>query len=124
MTQEIIRMAREAGFAASWSEAAGEALERLVALAQAADRNKLAAWMIAQGYATGHGDTIEGLLEELEREVGFKRAELWLKRINEAVLAERKRIADIIRSDKYGIGNMCSQWTSDDVADDILKGQA
>jgi len=38
--------------------------------------------------------------------------------------AERKRIADIIRSDKYGIGNMCSQWTSDDVADDILEGQA
>ena len=36
---------------------------------------------------------------------------------------ERKRIADIIRSDKYGIGNMCSQWTSDDVADDILEGQ-
>jgi hypothetical protein len=38
--------------------------------------------------------------------------------------AERKRIADIIRSDKYGIGNMCSQWTSDDVADDILEGQS
>ena len=37
--------------------------------------------------------------------------------------AERKRIADIIRSDKYGIGNMCSQWTNDDVADDILEGQ-
>jgi hypothetical protein len=91
MTQDdIIAMAREAGFAASWSEAAGEALERLVALAQAAERNKLAAWMIAQGYATGHGETMEGLLEELEREIGFKRAELWLKRINEAVLAERE----------------------------------
>jgi hypothetical protein len=38
--------------------------------------------------------------------------------------AERKRIADIIRSDKYGIGNMCSQWTNDDVADDILEGQS
>ena len=40
-----------------------------------------------------------------------------------AAAAERKRIADIIRSDKYGIGNMCSQWTSDDVADDILEGR-
>jgi hypothetical protein len=37
---------------------------------------------------------------------------------------ERKRIADIIRSDKYGIGNMYSQWTNDDVADDILEGRA
>jgi endonuclease YncB( thermonuclease family) len=55
-----------------------------------AERNKVAAWMIAQGYATGHGDTMEGLLEELEREVGFDRAELWIKRINEAVLAERE----------------------------------
>jgi hypothetical protein len=66
---DIIRMAREAGFAASWSEAAGEALERLVALAQAADRNKLAAWMVAQGYATGHGDTMDGLLKELDWQV-------------------------------------------------------
>jgi hypothetical protein len=67
--------------------------EHFTALAQAAERNKLASWMIAQGYATGHGETMEGLLEELEREVGFKRAELWLKRINEAVLAEREACA-------------------------------
>jgi hypothetical protein len=67
--EDIIGMAREAGFAASWSEAAGEALKRLVSIAQAEERNKLAAWMIAQGYATGHGDTIEGLLEELRWQV-------------------------------------------------------
>jgi len=63
-------------------------------LIRADERNKLAAWMMAQGYATGHGDTMEGLLEELEREVGFKRAELWIKRINEAVLAEREACAE------------------------------
>jgi hypothetical protein len=39
------------------------------ALAQSAERNKLAAWMQAQGYATGHGDTIEQLLEELRWQV-------------------------------------------------------
>jgi hypothetical protein len=51
---------------------------------QAAERNKLAAWMIAQGYATGHGDTMEGLLEELrwqvsesEREACADIAENW-----------------------------------------------
>jgi hypothetical protein len=38
-------------------------------LAQAAERNKLASWMIAKGYATGHGDTMEGLLEELRWQV-------------------------------------------------------
>jgi hypothetical protein len=87
-----------------------ETLKRFAALAQAAERNKLAAWMMAQGYATGHGDTMEQLLEELEREVGFKRAELWIKRINEAVLAEREACAKIIddwpngRDDVYSIG--------------------
>ena len=33
------------------------------------DLEKLAAWMIKQGYATGHGDTIEQLLEELEWQI-------------------------------------------------------
>ena len=55
-----------------------------------AERNKVAAWMIAQDYATGHGDTTEELLKELEREISFDKAELWIKRINEAVLAERE----------------------------------
>jgi hypothetical protein len=37
--------------------------------AVAAERNKLAAWMMSQGYATGHGDSIEKLLEELEWQI-------------------------------------------------------
>jgi hypothetical protein len=67
--EDIIRMAREAGFAASWSEAAGEALERFAALVRADEREKLVVWMMAQGYATGHGETMEGLLEELRWQV-------------------------------------------------------
>jgi len=100
MTQDIIRMAREAGFKLHHNPdlydcmvASDEAIERFAALAQAAERNKLATWMIAQGYATGHGDTTEDLLEELEREIGFDKAELWIKRINDAVLAEREACA-------------------------------
>ena len=70
----IIRMAREAGFrdtttpvvalGVSW-----EQVQRFAALVAAAERNKLAAWMMSQGYATGHGDTIEDLLVELEWQV-------------------------------------------------------
>ena len=67
--EQIIRMAREAGFAYSWSEAAGEALERFAALVTAAERNKLADWMIERGYATGHGDSTAGLLKELEWQI-------------------------------------------------------
>ena len=103
---DIIAMAREASryadieFQRTWESGEGGSWqefrdERFADLAQAAERNKLASWMIEQGYATGHGDTIEGLLEELEREVGFKRAELWIKRISEAVLAEREACAKV-----------------------------
>jgi len=35
----------------------------------AAEREKLAAWMIANGYATGHGESIEDLLKELEWQI-------------------------------------------------------
>jgi hypothetical protein len=76
-------------------EDAQRELDSQYKLGMEAESNKLAAWMIAQGYATGHGETVEGLLEELEREVGFKRAELWIKRISEAVLAEREACAKV-----------------------------
>lgn len=67
--EDIIRMAREAGFAHSWSEAAGQALERFAVLVAAAERNKLAAWMIQFGFATGHGDTMEQLVDALGSEI-------------------------------------------------------
>jgi hypothetical protein len=46
-------------------EDAQRELDSQYKLGMEAERNKLASWMMAQGYATGHGDTIEGLLEEL-----------------------------------------------------------
>ena len=46
-----------------------EILSPFAALVAAAERNKLAAWMMRQGYATGHGDSIEKLLEELEWQI-------------------------------------------------------
>jgi len=37
--------------------------------AVAAEREKVAAWMIERSYATGHGDTTEDLLKELEWQI-------------------------------------------------------
>jgi hypothetical protein len=71
MTQDIIAMAREAEIP-GWCDhepLTEDHLIRFAALVAADERNKLAAWMIAKGYATGHGDTIEGLLEELRWQV-------------------------------------------------------
>ena len=76
--EQIIRMAREAGCKPfrspeHWDDvqvfATPDVLERFAALVAAAERNKLAAWMMRQGYATGHGDTVEDLLKELEWQI-------------------------------------------------------
>lgn len=48
------------------------------ALVAAAEREKVAAWMIQRSYATGHGDTTEDLLKELD----------W--QIHERIAAERE----------------------------------
>lgn len=50
------------------------------------DINKLAAWMMAQGYATGHGDAMENLLAELD----------W--QVKERVGAEREACAKLMES--------------------------
>ena len=69
--EDIIRMAREAGF--EFKDRAEPKLERFFQAAYsagaAAERKKFAAWMIQRGYATGHGDTTEDLLKELDWQV-------------------------------------------------------
>jgi hypothetical protein len=42
------------------------AIERFAALVAAHEREKVAKWMVERGYATGHGDTIEDLLTEID----------------------------------------------------------
>ena len=74
---DIIRMAQEAGLVKPshpfnpW-DASQEALERFADLVVAAEREKVAEWMMARGYSTGHGDSIEELLEELDWQITEK----------------------------------------------------
>jgi hypothetical protein len=68
MTRDnIICMAREVG---DWNGQTAEfndiGLERFAALVAAHEREKVAKWMVERSYATGHGDTIEDLLTEIE----------------------------------------------------------
>jgi hypothetical protein len=58
----------------------------------AAERNKLAAWMMARGYATGHGDSIEDLLQELDWQI----AENWTRGMVNGVEAEREACAGLV----------------------------
>ena len=78
--EDLIRMAREAGLLVigtadgseavyTWPQGITDELERFAALVAAAEREKVAAWMIQRGYATGHGETTEDLLNELDWQV-------------------------------------------------------
>jgi len=67
--EDITRMAREAGYGWSMADMHFPALERFAALVAAAERERVARWQIGSGYSTGHGETIEDLLVELEWQV-------------------------------------------------------
>jgi hypothetical protein len=73
--EAVIRMAREAGFEVYGTDVWitdgwwTEELERFASLVAASERNKLAAWMIQFGFATGHGDTMEQLVDALGSEI-------------------------------------------------------
>jgi hypothetical protein len=41
------------------------------------DKERLAIWMIDHGFATGHGDTLDDLLHELEWQVKELKDQLW-----------------------------------------------
>jgi hypothetical protein len=90
MREDIIRMALEAGIVVT-----GEAVWKLCELVAAAERNKVASWMMAKGYATGHGDTTEDLLRELEWQVADRCAKI-------AYEAEPWHSADLIR-EAFGV---------------------
>ena len=62
---DIFRMAREADL----YEGSDDQVIRFAFLVAAAEREKVAVWMIQRSYATGHGDTTEDLLQELEWQV-------------------------------------------------------
>jgi hypothetical protein len=86
--EEIIRMAREAGFKVDWqhadvAEIKAKRYEYFAELVTAAEREKVAAWMMARGYATGHGDTIEDLLQELDWQIREQEREACAKACEE-----------------------------------------
>jgi hypothetical protein len=96
---DIIKMAHEAGLCDEDgrdddSIIITEHIKLFAALVAAAERNKLAAWMMARGYATGHGDSIEDLLQELDWQI----AENWTRGVVNGVQAEREACAKVADS--------------------------
>ena len=83
------------------------------------DREKIAQWMIARSYATGHGDSIEDLLAELDahlleaRLAEHKAIEARLRRPDEA-LVEALAIAHSAHTTaQYGFSSLYDEYTAD-----------
>ena len=53
------------------------------------DKETLAQWMMQRGYATGHGDTMEDLLEELDWQI----LENWNRAMMNGIEGEREACA-------------------------------
>ena len=74
------------------------------------DKEKVAQWMIQQGYATGHGDTVEDLLKELEQQI----LENWHRAMVNSMKAEREacaKVCDLVAKeidDTNGIATYCA----------------
>jgi len=73
-------------------EASKEAIDE----ATKKEREKVASWMIKNGYATGHGDTTDDLLQELEWQI----LEGWNRALMNGVKTEREQCAKVC--DKLG----------------------
>ncbi len=85
--EDIFRMAREADL----YEGSDDQVIRFAYLVAAAEREKLAKWMMQRGYATGHGDTTEDLLQEL----GWQIAENWNRALINGIETEREACAKV-----------------------------
>ena len=107
MKEDIIRMAREArGYPAAPTDGSlwlfsESHLERFAELVAAAEREKVAKWQMGSGYSTGHGETIEDLLVELEWQVRESEREACAKLADAADMYNRyisQEIAAAIRA--------------------------
>jgi len=100
MTQDdILRMARQCFADPDGSlELLTPELTEFAAIVAAAEREKVAHWMRSMGYATGHGDTIEDLLDHLGTQIA------------EGLLMEREACADICdqHASVEGIAQRCA----------------
>lgn len=91
-------------------------LERFAALVVAAEREKVAAWMTQRSYATGHGDTTEDLLKELdwqiresEREACAKVAESLWQQFQDTKNAHERNSLEPFMPGRFGFDQLTIQ---------------
>jgi len=76
---EIIEMARQSSYEGSTCLLAGFELEAFAKLVAEKEREVVANWIMDRGFATGHGDSIVDLLDQLEWQIAEKEREACAK---------------------------------------------
>jgi hypothetical protein len=59
------------------------------------DKEKVAQWMIERGFATGHGDSIEDLLKEIEWQIEARTKQAYCDGLENGLDAEREACAKV-----------------------------
>jgi len=73
-------------------------IEHFAELVKQEEREKVAQWMMIRGYATGHGNTVEDLLKELEWQIREQEREACAKLCDGWTHADGDRCAEAIRA--------------------------
>jgi geranylgeranyl pyrophosphate synthase len=102
--EEIIEMAKQAGFerlgvyAQFGDDWVGftKDLETFAKLVAEKERELVADWLMRKGFATGHGDTIVDMLDELEWQVAEKEREACAKIADEYADGLERNYSEII----------------------------
>ena len=96
--ENLIGLALESGLSHKFANAFADTAEHIytkgIKTGAAAEREKVAQWMIQRGYATGHGDTLEDLLQELDWQI----AKNWTQAMVNGVKTEREQCAKVCDS--------------------------
>jgi hypothetical protein len=96
MNERIRELAEQAGFryikdeGIGWAGNHNASLPRFAELVRADGREKVAQWMIERGFATGHGDSIEDLLKEIEWQIESRTKQAYCDGLENGLDAELK----------------------------------
>lgn len=95
LQHELLTLEKWKGMALA-KDGDGRTVQELQREAREAEREKVAQWMMQRGYATGHGDTTEDLLAELDWQIKEK----WSQALMYGIITEREACASVC--DKLG----------------------
>jgi len=94
--EELIEIAEQVYGKCDWHGEALNHLEQLAKLVIEHEREMVANWLMRKGFATGHGDDIVDMLDELEWQVAEREREACAKVADEYAEGAERNYSEII----------------------------